>query len=80
MLPVVALDLRDITAGGNLRSTLTINGSRTVCSYLVPSARSRCRRADAPASTSTTAAPAGRPTCSSAAPDRAPVTPARPRP
>lgn len=38
LLPVVALDLRDVTAGGNLRSTLTINGGRTVCSYLVPGA------------------------------------------
>lgn len=38
MLPVVALDLRDVTAGGDLRSTLTINGGRPVCSYLVPGA------------------------------------------
>lgn len=34
MLPVVAVDLRDITAGGTVRSTLTVNGGRTVCSYL----------------------------------------------
>lgn len=37
LLPVVALDLRDITAGGTVRSSLTLNGGRTVCSYLVPS-------------------------------------------
>ena len=38
MLPVVALDLRDITTGGNLRSTLAINTENTVCTYLGASA------------------------------------------
>ncbi len=38
LLPVVALDLRDITAGGNIRSTLGINVGNTVCTYLVPQA------------------------------------------
>jgi len=38
LLPVVALDLRDVTASGSLHGALAINGGRPVCSYLLPSA------------------------------------------
>lgn len=39
MLPTVALDLRDISASGSIRTTLLINGDSPVCSYLVPAAQ-----------------------------------------
>ena len=38
MLPVVALDLRDVTAGGTVHGSIALNGGSTVCTYLVPSA------------------------------------------
>lgn len=38
MLPIVALDLRDVTRGDTVRGSIALNGGRTVCSYLVPSA------------------------------------------
>lgn len=38
MLPVVALDLRDVTADGKVRGSIALNGGKEVCSYLVPSA------------------------------------------
>lgn len=34
LLPIVALDLRDITAGGTLRNELLINVGQNVCTYL----------------------------------------------
>lgn len=38
LLPVVALDLRDVTAGNTLHGSIALNGGKSVCSYLVPSA------------------------------------------
>lgn len=34
LLPIVALDLRDITAGGTLRNELLVNVGQNVCTYL----------------------------------------------
>ena len=40
MLPVVAQDLRDVTAGGKIRGAIALNANGApVCSYLVPSAQ-----------------------------------------
>lgn len=36
MLPVVAQDLRAVTASGTIRTTLAVNGTGPICTYLLP--------------------------------------------